>query len=166
MSTILYHVTSSHYLIIRQCSDKSSCYNSVTLCQVTVHQDCNLQACQLKFEYAAFPGEWKLGTKQGNCLNHSGKFWWDWSLTHLKVWNGKIGVEIIGGCTKQLWEATAKWKSKSSTKSQRSSIANASFGAGILLPVWVNTVMLCKKVNIVVSMDCFLLLTLLNPRTD
>lgn len=65
-STIIYHVASSHGVIMRQCSDTIDYYSSAMLCQVTVHQDPKFQTCQLKFEYVAslYPRNWKPGAKQ------------------------------------------------------------------------------------------------------
>lgn len=66
ISTIINHMASFHCVIMKQCFDKISCYCSVMLCQVTVHQDPKFQTCQLKFDYVTslYPRNWKPGAKQ------------------------------------------------------------------------------------------------------
>jgi len=65
-STIIYHMASSHCVIVRERSDKIGCYSLVMLYQVAVHQDPKFQSCPSKVECATslYPRNSKPGAKQ------------------------------------------------------------------------------------------------------
>lgn len=105
MSTIIFHVASPHCVIMRQCSDKIWCCSSVVLCQVPVHPSLRSQVSDLpiKVRMCNFPVPQSVETKCKTsktyltlgCLSNSEQFRWDFVSTYLKIWNCSTGVEII-----------------------------------------------------------------------
>lgn len=101
MSTIIYHMDSSHCVIMEQCSDKISRYCSVMLCQVTVHQDPKFQTYQLKFDYATSLYPRKVQTKSN--VFDLGMFKPLWVVLVELELSTFEGMEWQYRCGKHLW---------------------------------------------------------------
>lgn len=175
MSTIIFHVASSHCFIMRQCSDKICCCSLVVLCQVPVHPSLRSQVSDLPIKVRmcnlTVPQSLETRCKTSKTyltlgyLSNSEQFRWDFVSTYLKIWNCSTGVEII--CRHESsYEKLLKNESLSFPWSLRKQHCEQIIQSWSFFTKLGERSDVLKRVDTFVWLHTFLLLTLLNFLTN